>query len=1387
VVQFTVGKNDDLQIAVSSLFEYDVEKDRILVNDTTVKVYGQSVHPFDLPADTKDFTNLQGVYTLGQKFVVFNYNGNGLLFTRLDTNIIKFIKYQDLKIDRLEAGAFCSDALLYKKVIFAVCYRAYKGQLSFSVVLIDAEELKVLRQINVTRSVPIGESAFLRLRVDSSQDPDTLIIFAQGLKEDSTSNILNFCNKIYDPVNVECLNDSFIDVSSTQIGLRFISDVVNLEDSLLFIGKPSAESNKKLILRKCNLNYISKSESTCDDRIAESTLEDGYVTVLTQTRYIEIDYSTSSLLICNSKYGRISNGWNSTGCDEKRTIKLPNTGARVRQVNLINGGFLIELASPDLSYQGFSTIFLEDNSTNLETTKAAGLSEGRLIIRDPTITDKLLIGVIDEKYLLFRSKSYEPGKTYSFVIQKKTPTESVDFDIKVTLNLRVLSNYTGPIFYNPDATLRNHEVKYGSRYDFGIFTNDFEGNALKYRFNFSKNIENATTVEAILEGKLDISFKFANGRDRALTPLKIAEGFATGYDPNSDLFAFRCTYPEHNYHICSQIHMIPNMKGFLRDFWANDNLLGVVVVDIPAKSSSAVTVFSDSKYVTYMVSPTSWSTMTTHVVTEADGKQYGHLVVAYNNEFRQSVDIYKFDPNTLEEISLLTTITEFNTVSGNLCPISARSSDSGYLYITSSCPNGDNRIIAFKGAFFASPSSEHTYESGLKDFQTCVYEDTALAVGYRTDDASYEAFIDPLKDNLGLSNELFDLKEFGLSNKTRLTCQEGSKSIRISSIEENGNMTIAIFNLDSRGNALRRLTSYTRNTSIPVDQTFNSGPSLVHVIYDGDKNPFFNYTLQNGPEFASESLKSPSGIYPIPKDDEVQSGELHVTLTNPWGQNVTFNSKYNLRYQATTVQVDVEKKIEPRSNFYYDVDQQLEVNGPVLGTVLVQEKENDGIQLSKRLKGLANVSRVAPGALVKFISVSGNTSFMASQGKNQLNVIIYDLTTEKRTISIPAVGPDFQAFDGIEVGKDMYLLAFVNKLQATPGNSYLSVAFVDSDKQIKVISLTIINAVTLKLHHIEGSEFLIVTEDLEYNVVMNHLNISNPDMPTLKHIKTEYGLYYSYTIVNKNKLYIVSVNQDTTTISVNSRELTNLDKVIQQSKRLGFAKIIPIKDMKCSFNPITSEIGCICNTYSVFLLEFYITKDLAIKSFFYHQKYGFLEVMDYTLNAGYIIATAKGTRPGTKSAQICMWKSQPKSLNDSKIIHILDSSSDDDLIIEDSFNLPIQSFTAERNPWAYVVAAFASAKNPVRIFNLSRLTIYLAEANFSISEISLQFIGTGVTDSYQIQLEKFITKPDNIEPQDSSHNLFIAMICAIIFLAVASAVGLILYLRERSAKSQGMI
>ncbi len=105
---------------------------------------------------------------------------------------------------------------------------------------------------------------------------------------------------------------------------------------------------------------------------------------------------------------------------------------------------------------------------------------------------------------------------------------------------------------------------------------------------------------------------------------------------------------------------------------------------------------------------------------------------------------------------------------------------------------------------------------------------------------------------------------------------------------------------------------------------------------------------------------------------------------------------------------------------------------------------------------------------------------------------------------------------------------------------------------------------------------------------MHRLDISNPAAPVLKHIKTEYGLYFSTTVVDENRLYIISVNQDTTTISVNSREIISLDKVIQQSKRLGFSKIIPIKDIKCSFNADTREIGCVCNTFSVFLLEFYL-------------------------------------------------------------------------------------------------------------------------------------------------------------------------------------------------------
>ena len=510
-------------------------------------------------------------------------------------------------------------------------------------------------------------------------------------------------------------------------------------------------------------------------------------------------------------------------------------------------------------------------------------------------------------------------------------------------------------------------------------------------------------------------------------------------------------------------------------------------------------------------------------------------------------------------------------------------------------------------------------------------------------------------------------------------------------------------------------------------------------------------------------------------------------MTNPWGQNVTFRSKYNLRYQATTVQVKVSKKVAPSSNFYYNIDEQLEVKGPVLGAVLTKTEEVKNILLTPRLRALSTVSRSAPGSLVKFISVSGNTSFMASQGKTQMNVIINDLITEKRNFNMPTVGPDFLAFDGIVVAKDTYLLAFVNKVLATPGNNYLSVAYVEADKDVKAISLAIINAVTLKLHQVEPSIFLVVTEDLEYNVVMHRLDISNPATPVLKHIKTEFGLYFSSTIVDNGLLYIVSVNRDTTTISVNSRELKALDKVIAQSKKMGFSKIIPIKDMKCSFNSNTQEIGCVCNTFSVFLLEFYIGKDLTLKSFHYHQKYGFLEVMDYTLNGGYIFATAKGTRPGAKTAQICLWNTRPKSLNDSKIIHILDPSADDDLAIEDSFNLPIQSFSPESNSSAYVLAAIASAKKPVRIFNSSKLSIYLGASDALLSNASIQFIGTGVTDSSQIQLDTFIVEPEHINPQDTKHNLFIMMVCGILLIVVAFAVGFILYLREQPSKNLGNI
>ncbi len=202
------------------------------------------------------------------------------------------------------------------------------------------------------------------------------------------------------------------------------------------------------------------------------------------------------------------------------------------------------------------------------------------------------------------------------------------------------------------------------------------------------------------------------------------------------------------------------------------------------------------------------------------------------------------------------------------------------------------------------------------------------------------------------------------------------------------------------------------------------------------------------------------------------------------------------------------------------------------------------------------------------------------------------------------------------------------------------------------------------------------------------------------------------------------------------------------------------------------------------------TKDLTLKSFYYHQRYGFLEVMDYTLNAGYILATAKGTRPGAKTAQICMWKAQPNSLNGSKIIHLLDSSSDDDLVIDDSFDLPIQSFTTESRSWAYVITAIASASKPVRIFNTSKLTVYLQEANAPISNVALQFIGTGVTDSSQILLDQLIS--DSTRYQSSRHRP--QSVCYIDLRRHAadrssrvSIVGTILYLLKKSSDANGRV
>ena len=1377
---YTIGPDDKISVYMNELFDLSSSSNPFFRIESTKARLVNFTTPFtSFSLASYDILTIHQVADLGNGIVGILFNGKSALFIPFSKDGKKFGSPVLFTDPNIGTSVICDDIVLnaLRARVYISCHQTGASKQepgSSSVYEVDYTTGKLIQKIVVDQSDGYFVESVSKLRiVELTQKTGKmrfLVFYSQALSG-GLGLQSNFFFRYFtglDSGNLIFNQANLIDFKNTNLDYRIFYDIFQSGDSLIFTGLPSS-GYETVSLRSCSFDGVA-NELLCSQAIQSTSVKKGWVGVLNDNKYVEVDLATtnhSAICNINGKFDGVN--WLSN-CYYNDSIAIFQDGF-VSDVSLDNSAILIEFAHPDGGYMGYSAHLLYNSINSLHQDLVGALSEDRLISIDPNNNNQINLLWLVPDFAWIESADLQIGQNQ---IKISAFDDQTLGGVQSSITIIKQGSYIGDITVSSTFQWPELDVLQGSYYNWPVYGLDFTGNALSYDMQFDTKTAGLMELHMYHTSKIDVSIISDDPYVQDLRTVVVGSGYVIGKDSKNRLNFASCTYPGIAHVVCTlkaQIQLTASANLYSKTSSVNGN--SFVWVSDTASSSTTFYLFNGHDVGSYVLKGV-FVTDADAFLGKEDTREVGFLAYGRNEQNGvQQVEILKFEITNVHSLENYAILTKDNTQDGYLCPTKVNGNNFGFLAITTVCPSAvfsDTRVVVFR---FPGPvpiiEVPLANDGSLTNAQACYFPESLLISGWNPQNNKPVMYItNPFIEDP--SEEHFGLDEYGLSADVQVNCAEEQLLFSVVSTNQDGTKNIGVFYAYSRGNAGKRAHSLLKNQKVSAVSGFSTSHGMTHVTYDASGFPFFWTSFAMGPIFYTDvSTTVKNGLL----KDTTQSGKVTVIATNANGVTLQSSSDFTLRSADTTISLSADANQE-LPNGTFDLEKYITINGSVFEASL---SGGTGLKLKERISAFSKFER-SGGQVYDFISQSGSRTYAVDVDDGYSEVDYFDDGRFIRTIFGLGFG-HFTAFTTVLVDEknQIDLMALSLKEGGTP-QIFLYIYQGGNRKSVKVSTgrgdaqhLQLIylgsNIAYLFAHTSRGVEFFVVTiaSDLSSLTVQ------------LTHIFTDFARFSA--VQTNSNVYVLGFGLEGNSIIAHSISTSDPTQISDQTT-IQTGHKYRLTTITCRPADLVSVV-CVTNTLSSFISEIYITGQLQVSSYYLHDKYGYFEGYEVDICGNYIFMFGKTSKPGVVAMAILSWKTGKKGGN-GKIYYGLQLPVPANQKVDIHYQAPfalVPNNEPGSNPGdAWLVAGFLNSNTPVAYFEVSSFKLTVADQNSDLSSINLNLQGLS-TLTYNIG--DVFKNSSNVPKTATKWWPFVLILAALIVLAV----GWIVYNRIKSEKQNG--
>jgi hypothetical protein len=1152
-----------------------------------------------------------------------------------------------------------------------------------------------------------------------------LIFYGRGLSGSTGTNNLwfRYCTGVASG-NLNCPQGNLIDFQITNLNYKAFYDIYQYGNELIISGLPGSGVSH-MSLSACTLS-VSSNQMLCRETIQQSNTGSGWIGLVGDNRYAEIDFDASTATVCNLVEDFASPNFLKS-CPYKESIQI-YSNAFARDVEFDNSALIVEFVHPDYTYIGYSVHVFFSNLNSLHNDTIGTLCEDKLITLDPKQNYLLGITWLISDMLIITGAN--PG-TYVVTVSAKDDTTPVP--VSATLSLLVQSTYLGIVNANPSFNWPLLDLMQGSYYRWPIEAGDFTGNALTYDVEFDPITENFFELHIFKTSRTDISFRSDDPNNRQLVQVLVGDKFAIGLDAKNNLVFFTCKYPGLVHFVCQAIQVIPQQAG-TKLYSKTGSISGIAYCyTISGAGTTTVYLFDGEDVSSKVFQGVSVQDLTAFRGKDKSNRSVGMIAVAINNFNTKLVEVFTFDLGSIYSITSTYTITATNTQDGYFCP-QQMDGYNNQLLVTSVCSSeglSDQRVITytFPGPI---PMLENPLPSGAHFVspKACLFGNAMVLSGFNTVQNSTVLYMTSSFDE-DPAEEFFGLTEYGINTTQPVTvnCMPEHNLFSVAGQNPDKMVNVAIFYGNSRGQANQRCHSVIVNATQSAQPigAFSFGHGGLHVVYDLSGSPFFYTSFINGPFIYTDI--STQANQALPTADSGLQGTVTVSAYNfGMDRSADMMTSFNLRAVDQTISLNVKSQINGLSVGNFDLENSLTVSGPVFDAY-VTDGYSKYLTLTPRAEFLGSYKRES-GVTYNSIKVSGLRTYAGSFQADYSTVDYFYNGNYSKTFS-GLGGGRFACIEVLNIASDTDILFYIAPDNGQ--NSLFGMVYQNGIRKYTKISAGATKGFNLESITITATKAMLFAQtrsDLDVYIV----DFTNPSNVTITPVRTvninnvlDFGLSSS-----GNTVYVTAFGNEDNVLQQYQIGLSSENELEHQGVRTIQLKAggigYRLTKVHCA-NWNATHYSCLINTESSFLGELYINYTSGLATTYYLDKFGYLEGYEVEMAGNYLFMYGRTQKPGVTTMGVLAWKRQLTG-GSGKLWYGVHLPVPSDQLVDITYQAPFAVWADPNSSTGecFLASGTLFAGNPIYFHHISTFKLNVLNATFDPTQVSLVFQGLTYSD-----------------------------------------------------------